>query len=147
MKVFRPTYLFEVFILGVILLLAATASAETGYQDSGAFALNTNSLSGWGDRDQVPQVNSLFPCHPNPFNPRTTIDFFLAGPARAQLAVYDLKGRLVKTIQEGEEVAAGFHQAVWDGLDNASRGVAGGVYLYRLSADDFSFSRRMTLVK
>lgn len=68
--------------------------------------------------------------YPNPFNPRTTLRFELAVAGRVELAVYDLQGRLVRTLLSGM-VAAGRHEAVWDGRDDAGRALASGTYLAR----------------
>ncbi len=134
-------------ILGITLLFSGTAGAETGYQDSGIFSINTIGISAVDDLPVIPLVSTLSPCHPNPFNPRTTIKFRLAQPAQAHLAVYDLKGSLVRTLEAGQLLAAGSHEAVWNGRDNTGQSVAGGVYLYRLKAGSFSASQRMTLIK
>ncbi len=70
---------------------------------------------------------------PNPFNPRTTIGFDVAREGRIQLRIYDLRGRRVRTLIDAP-LAAGGHQAVWDGRDERGDAVAAGVYLARLSA-------------
>jgi len=132
---------------GVFLLMAGMLQAETGYQDSGIFSINTSALSDVDTPPSVILLSHLSPCHPNPFNPRTTIKFSLAREARAHLSIYDLKGSFVKTLEAGEMLAAGPHESVWNGRDNAGQNVAGGVYLYRLKTDGYSFSRRMTLIK
>jgi hypothetical protein len=136
-----------ILVLGVTLLIPGLVNAETGYQDSGIFSINTSVLSPVQEISVVPLLNALSPCHPNPFNPRTTIKYRLAKAARAHLAVFDLKGRLVRTLQMGELLSAGSYEAVWNGRDNAGQSVAGGVYLYRLEAGDYSSSQRMTLIK
>jgi len=83
---------------------------------------------------------------PNPFNPRTRISFetVLGGPV--QIKVYDPAGRLVASLVDGE-LPAGSHHVFWDGKDTAGRGVAAGLYLYRLVTPGFSATRRMTLIK
>jgi len=129
------------------LSIAEFAKAETGYQDSGAFSINTSILSGVDTTAPAVLASKLFPCHPNPFNPRTTIKFNLAQSGVTHLAVYDLKGSLVKTLLTGEILTVGSHQAVWSGRDNTGKGVAGGVYLYRLKTDGYSSTQRMTLIK
>ncbi len=65
-------------------------------------------------------VPRLYPNHPNPFNPRTTIRFDLPAAGQVRLVVYDLAGRLVRVLVEGE-VSAGSHEAVWDGRDATGR--------------------------
>jgi len=132
----------------VVLALASTISAETGYQDSGIFSLDTANVSAVQELDFIPgQVNQLSLCYPNPFNPRTTIEYQLAQGGKVHLAVYDLKGRLVKSLVSGEVFPPGNHSAVWKGQDNAGHQVAGGVYLYRLKVNNFTAIERMTPVK
>jgi len=84
---------------------------------------------------------------PNPFNPSTTIAFTVdpaGGPWN--LRVYDLAGRLVRTLAAGPAVADSL-SAVWDGTDRAGRPVAAGVYRYRLAQGGRSESRSMALLE
>jgi hypothetical protein len=88
----------------------------------------------------------LYGNQPNPFNPGTVIHFSLATPSRVDLCVYDLRGRLVRTLV-AEDRPAGAQQAFWDGRDAAGQAVASGVYFYRLQASGFEQSRKMLLLK
>lgn len=79
--------------------------------------------------------------HPNPFNGGTEIDFELPLPGHIQITVYDQLGRRVRSLISGM-FAAGPHSVQWDGLDDAGRVLASGVYYLRLSADsDFHVSK------
>ncbi len=99
------------------------------------------------DEDQVSILeNALHPNSPNPFNPSTTISLNLAKAGFAQLKIYNLKGQLIKSLIKGS-LSAGHHRLVWNGLDENSRPVASGVYLYRLEADGFVNTRKMLLMK
>ncbi len=89
----------------------------------------------------------LHPCHPNPFNPATTIVYELGSPATVDLDVYDVSGRLVRTLVAAEAVGAGRHEVRWDGRDESGKAAPAGVYFYRLDADGYSETRRMALVK
>jgi aminopeptidase N len=84
---------------------------------------------------------------PNPFNPVTTISYGLVAPGPVRLRVFDVSGRLIRTLVDQAEVTAGDHQAVWNGLDQSGRAAAAGVYFYNLETDGFSRTRRMTMVK
>jgi hypothetical protein len=88
----------------------------------------------------------LYPNHPNPFNPRTTIRFDLPVAGQAQLSIYDLAGRLVRVLVEGE-ILAGSHQAVWDGRDASGRSSPSGSYLARLVAGGKVEGVRLSLVR
>ncbi len=83
---------------------------------------------------------------PNPFNPTTTISYELDTAGPVDLQVFDLAGRLVKTLHHGTE-SAGHHEKVWQGRDRLGRPVATGVYFYRLRADNEVQTRRMLLAK
>jgi hypothetical protein len=83
---------------------------------------------------------------PNPFNPRTRIDFELPRRARVRLEIVDVSGRLVRTLIDRVE-AAGPGSVVWDGRDGHERPVSSGVYLYRLGYESRQLSRKMVLLK
>jgi hypothetical protein len=91
--------------------------------------------------------NALHPNYPNPFNPATTIRYDLQDAAIVNLAIYDVTGKLVKTLVAGEAKDAGPHEMVWNGRDEAGRVVATGVYFYRLDTGGYSQTRKMVMVK
>ncbi len=74
------------------------------------------------------------------------ISFSLCERKRAFLAVYDVAGRLVRVLID-DVVEAGPRDVTWDGKDNAGRGVASGVYFYRLRAGEFTDTRKMVLLR
>lgn len=95
----------------------------------------------------VPVAASLGQNYPNPFNPRTTIYYELGSELPVSLRIYDLAGRLVRTLVTGEMKAAGPHEANWEGRDQTGRQAAAGVYLYELVTPEVRETRRMTLLK
>jgi hypothetical protein len=106
---------------------------------------------GWFDprvsaTPDAPAPTALGPNYPNPFNPSTTIAFRLAEAGTVDLRVFDVAGRLVRTLVSGR-LDDGDHLVPWQGRDDAGRPVASGVYFYRLETGDFSESRRMVLAK
>jgi hypothetical protein len=84
--------------------------------------------------------------HPNPFNPSTTIAFELARAGDVTLAVYDATGAFVATVANGR-YGAGPHDVRWNGTDANGTRVASGLYFYRLVANGFELTRKMTLLK
>ncbi|MCP4571880.1 MAG: type I pullulanase [bacterium] len=86
---------------------------------------------------------------PNPFNPSTEIRFEL-GTADAgrslDLAIFDLRGRLVRTLRTGA-LAAGYQTVTWDGRDTAGNATAAGVYFYRLTTQAGDLTGRMLMIK
>jgi len=111
-------------------------------------------------KSQLPMTKSqLLQNCPNPFTHATTITYSLAsavgGLPRAQssrqrtavsLRVYDLCGRLVWTLVDGEQ-EPGFYKVRWDGRSLSGRRAAPGMYFYRIRAGDFESTRKMVLVK
>jgi photosystem II stability/assembly factor-like uncharacterized protein len=95
---------------------------------------------------KLPDDFQLLQNFPNPFNPTTQIVFSMPKAADVSLVIYDMLGRKVRTLITGNQ-SVGTHSVTWDGLnDNGSR-VASGSYIYRLSGNDFSISKRMQLVR
>ena len=91
----------------------------------------------------------LRPNHPNPFNPSTRFSFTLAVDARVTLAVFDVRGRRVRTVVD-QMLPAGDYVNVygWDGRDDRGRTATSGTYFYRLkTGDGFSEARKMMLLK
>jgi hypothetical protein len=84
---------------------------------------------------------------PNPFNPTTTIAFQVPeGGAQVSLQVYDIAGRLVRTLVDGYE-PSGSRTVVWDGRDDEGQPVAGGIYFSRMTAGEFSETAKMIMLK
>jgi len=108
-------------------------------------AVKVTAISGVGD--VVPTRYVLEQNVPNPFNPMTTIYFELPEPATVSLRVYDISGRLVRSLLEGSALGAGRQDVVWNGKDDGGQQVATGVYFYHLNAGSFNETRRMVLVK
>jgi len=83
---------------------------------------------------------------PNPFSPGTTISFVLDAEAHVQLEVFDLSGRVVRTLVS-ELRQVGMNNVTWDGRDDMGRQLASGNYFYRLTTPESQITRRMTLLK
>ena len=84
--------------------------------------------------------------YPNPFNPTTLIQYALPEDAHVSLEVYDMMGRRVATLINGQ-LAAGRYESSWNGRSDSGSPVASGVYLYRLTAGTFSETKTMLLMK
>ncbi|MEP7027220.1 MAG: endonuclease [Candidatus Eisenbacteria bacterium] len=84
---------------------------------------------------------------PNPFGARTSITFDLAQPEYVSMRVYDVSGRLVRTLVARGPMDAGSHSAEWNGRDDDGAQVAAGLYFYRLEAGDAQETRRMVFVR
>ena len=94
----------------------------------------------------IPVTFALEQNYPNPFNPSTTINFALPKDAGVSLKVYDVLGREVRTLVN-DKVNAGYHEVVWDGRNAFGAQVASGMYIYRITAGDFTSSKKMMMLK
>jgi hypothetical protein len=95
----------------------------------------------------TPVADALGQNFPNPFNPSTTIAFDLAKPASVRIGIYDVSGRLVRTLIDGS-MAAGSHEVGWNGMNNAGTGVPSGLYFYRMTTSEgFTATRKMILLR
>lgn len=98
------------------------------------------------DPDQLPKSVSLYPNYPNPFNPGTTLGYYLPESAKVTLKIYNTLGQEVRSLFSGQR-NAGEHFVNWDGKDASGKFVSSGVYYYRLEADGIARTKKMTLVK
>ena len=99
------------------------------------------------DGVQLPTVFSLEQNYPNPFNPSTTIPMTVPRTADVELKVFNILGRVVKTVFSGR-VEAGRYPFSWDGRNESGTIVANGIYFARMRADgDFVTIQKMTLLK
>ena len=90
---------------------------------------------GKGD-PSVPELLTLHPNYPNPFNSSTTVRYDLPFADRVRLCIYDLMGQRIRTLVDGPQ-QAGSHQVVWDGRDDGRRETASGIYICRLEVGDW----------
>lgn len=90
-----------------------------------------------GLNQALPGGTKLFPNYPNPFNPETAIRYALNAPGYVTLTIYNILGQQVRTLV-GQYQPSGEFTVRWNGEDNASRQVASGLYLYRLTTSDGS---------
>jgi cyclomaltodextrinase / maltogenic alpha-amylase / neopullulanase len=116
--------------------------------DDKIHALQLPPLTGVDDADPatVPDKFTLDQNYPNPFNPTTTIRFQLPQSSDVVLTIYDLLGREVAKLVEGE-MNVGVHVAEWDGRRSDGMHAGSGVYFYRLKAGSFTQVKKMLLLK
>lgn len=95
---------------------------------------------------KTPAATFLSQNAPNPFNPATTIRFGLAAQGRVTISIFDVSGRLVRTLVDGPR-SAGLYKETWDGRGAGGSAVASGVYFYRLRAGTFSETKKMVLTR
>lgn len=95
---------------------------------------------------ELPKVFTLLRNYPNPFNPTTTILFMLPVKGFAVLTIYNLQGQKVRELLS-QDMPAGLHNVIWDGLDSSGRQVSSGVYISSLSSGRMRASGKMLLVR
>lgn len=107
---------------------------------------NTNTSVIGSDGNLMLKEFSLRQNFPNPFNPETTIKYEIPKPVGVIIIIYNLLGQKVRTLVS-EEKMAGAYLVKWDGKDDFSRPVSRGVYLYRISAEQFIQTKKMVLLR
>ena len=132
------------------LLQFGFSNTATLYESSGVFYDNLNFYAS-SPPSSVPDgaivgAATLGQNYPNPFNPTTRIDFNLERTGMASVSVYDVAGRLVATLHEGE-LAAGDHHVTWNGRTDSGAAAPTGLYNYVLRTEAGQVARSMTLVK
>ena len=110
-------------------------------------------ITGIGDDETGPSIPlslALSQNYPNPFNPSTSIRYTVPEgedkSTTVKLQVFTVHGQLVRTLVQGAQ-GPGNYTVHWDGTNNSGINVPSGLYLYRLSVDDESVSKKMTLLK
>ncbi|MFH0779068.1 MAG: FlgD immunoglobulin-like domain containing protein, partial [Candidatus Eisenbacteria bacterium] len=102
--------------------------------------------SGPGEGPATSQPPVLAPVRPNPFDGSARIEFFLPRSQVLAAEVYDVHGRIIRTLIRGE-TASGWHTLMWDGRDADGVGVAPGVYILRLDGGVWSLSSKIILLQ
>ncbi len=138
------------FNAGYGLLLQGNASGAvaffaTVYSPGGTAECDPQFVANEGD-STVPEEVALSQNYPNPFESSTQITFTLEKASHVKLQVYDVLGRRVATLVDGER-SADSHTVTWDGANDAGQRVASGTYFYRLETDARTLSQTMTLLK
>jgi len=118
------------------------ATAETTL----TFPIAATGVAGGSAGSAAPKALALGASYPNPMNPSATIPFDLPEGSPVRLDVFDLSGRLVRTLEAGY-LPAGRYARVWDGRDRRGREAASGVYLYRLRAGARVFTRKLVVIR
>ena len=103
-------------------------------------------LEGFESSPELPMAFRFVQNVPNPFNPVTQIAYHVPYESAVSIRIYDVSGRLVRTLVDRVS-EPGRHVAVWDGGTDSGDSVGSGVYFCTMEAPDFHESRKMTLLK
>jgi hypothetical protein len=98
------------------------------------------------DEERLPADLRLENCFPNPFNPSTTISFVLPAQGPVDLSIFDVYGRLVRTLLKND-MSAGEHTTGWDGRDSDGAAASTGIYFVRLEVQGEVRTKKIILMK
>ncbi len=99
----------------------------------------------------IPKSTALLRNYPNPFNPETWLPYQLAEDVEVQITIYDVQGAVVRRLDFGYQ-RAGYYTdrseaAYWDGRNDLGESVGSGIYFYQITAGNYSFSRKLVILK
>lgn len=114
------------------------------FEDTSVIAVTTDIKDEIGST--LPDTYMLTQNYPNPFNPSTTIEYSLPVRSDVTIEILNILGQRVKRLVDKEQ-AAGNYQVVWDSRNDSGQRVATGIYFYRLTADGFTKTKKMLLLR
>ena len=96
--------------------------------------------------NEVPSEFALLQNFPNPFNPETRIQYKVPVHSDVKVEVYNIHGGKIRTLVDGSH-APGSYMLTWNGKDDGGHQMPSGIYFYRITSDQFTSTKRMTLMK
>ncbi len=120
-----------------------TAKVSDGFEEVN-FVFQVNVL---GDSSNFnPEKINLAQNFPNPFNPKTEINFYLPESANVTLKIFNIKGQeVIKLVDESYE--QGSYRVSWNGTNSVGKQVSSGIYFYRLESKNFKQTKQMLLLR
>ena len=94
----------------------------------------------------MPEEFALHQNYPNPFNPITSLRYDLPNDGLVNITVFDMMGRIVKTLTNGYQTA-GFKSIQWNATNDKNEPVSAGLYLYVIQAGKFRQTKKMVMLK
>jgi flagellar hook assembly protein FlgD len=94
----------------------------------------------------LPKQFALYPAYPNPFNPTTTLRYELPEDAIVNITIYDMVGRIIRTLVNDSQTA-GYKSIQWNATNDRNEPVSTGLYLYTIQAGKFRQTEKMVLLK
>ena len=136
----------------VIVVRRALNELEVIPEKSHSVEMAIRFLHAWlANANQEVRETRLLPNYPNPFNPETWIPYQLAEAADVSVTIYDIGGRLVRTVSVGFKPVGYYltreRAAYWDGRNETGESASSGVYFLRFLAGDFTTTQRVVIVK
>lgn len=124
-------------------ILSAVDIHENESEYSDIVSVNLLSLL---DVHGIPEVYTLHQNFPNPFNPTTQIKYDLPEDALVNISIYDVMGRMIRSLSYGQK-SAGYHSLQWDATNDIGESVSAGMYIYTIQAGDYRATKKMVLLK
>ena len=125
-------------------VIEASDEEYTVISQVGEFVLNNTLLS--ADSEIIPVVFALHQNYPNPFNPVTSLRYDLPEDGLVNITIYDMMGRIVKTLVNGSQTA-GYKSIRWNATNDRNEPVSAGLYIYTIQAGEFRKTKKMVLLK
>ncbi len=124
-------------------------SAAGGYEITSAIIANETSQSMEVNIAEavLPETFELNQNFPNPFNPSTDISFSIGSDDFINLNIYDIQGRLIRSLIDNGFTPAGTYSFTWNGLNQYGTHVPSGMYLYKLESSEQTITRKMVMMK
>jgi hypothetical protein len=97
--------------------------------------------------DEIPVTNKLKQNYPNPFTLETTIKFYLTQPEDVTIKIFNIQGRLVRSLLSSEQKLSGFNRIDWDGKNDNGKEISSGIYFCRIKTSGWSETNKMILLK
>ena len=98
------------------------------------------------DGSAIPEEFALHQNYPNPFNPVTSIQFDIPEQSEVRMDIYNLMGQRVATLVNNT-LEPGFHAVKWNGTNDFGKQLSSGMYIYRISANNFTSVKKLILMK
>jgi hypothetical protein len=117
----------------------------SGNYDIGAYEYDTSTKFQGEVKPKIKEFK-LFNNYPNPFNPSTNISFNILHASLVTLEIYNLLGQKIKTLIK-KRLESGNYTYQWDGKNDLGKDLVGGMYFYKMTADNYSHTKKMVLIK
>ena len=109
-------------------------------------SIQENYLLNYSEEPSLMPMTISLNSYPNPFNPVTTLRYDLPEDALVNITIYDMMGRIVKTLINDQQTA-GYRSTQWNATNDAGSPVSAGIYLYMIQAGEFRQTKKMVLLK
>lgn len=128
------------------IIIGARLNDNSAFNSGAVYFYNLTELFPALSEKFIPAVFQLYHNYPNPFNPITTIRYDLSVNTHVSITIYDILGRkVIELVNQNEE--AGKKQVIWNGKNAMGSGVASGTYIYRITTQQYSDSKKMLFLK